>query len=69
MNYREQTGEKVNPRQALCIFPQLPFNLTHAFVLSLKAPFPLIASLFSITQCRRKEEAFSSWMPLPEVQY
>lgn len=33
---------------SLC-FSQFPFNLTHAFVVSLKAPFPLMASLLSFT--------------------
>lgn len=49
-NYHKQAAVKEEKAKtcSLC-FSQFPFNLTHAFVLSLKAPFPLMASLLSFT--------------------
>lgn len=48
-NYHKQAAEGENAKTCSLCFSQFPFNLTHAFVLSLKAPFPLMASLVSFT--------------------
>lgn len=60
---------KRKPKTFSLCFPQFPFNLTHASVLSLKAPFPLMASLSFFTEWQLEEAAFSIWMQLPKVQY
>lgn len=48
-NDHKQTAEGENAKTCSLCFSQFPFNLTHAFVLSLKAPFPLMASLVFFT--------------------
>lgn len=68
MNYYKQTIEEGTPAICSLYFSQFPFNLTHAFVLSLKAPFPQMASLLSFTRWQHKEEAFCSLMQLPKVR-
>lgn len=70
MNYHKQTQRERERKPEICslCFSQFPFNLTHAFVLSLKAPFALMASLFSFTQWQCREEASSSRTQLPKVQ-
>lgn len=48
-NYHKQAAEGEKAKTCSLCFSQFPFNLRHAFVLSLKAPFPLMASLLSFT--------------------
>lgn len=66
-NYHKQAAEGEKAKTCSLCFSQFPFNLTQAFVLSLKAPFPLMASLLSFTlQWQHTEYALSSWMQPPK---
>lgn len=48
-NDHKQAAEGGKAKTCSLCFSQFPFNLRHAFVLSLKAPLPLMASLLSFT--------------------